>query len=72
MRFSAENLRPFDRTECIDAALAKYPRKEVDYDDVIDAYAALWTALRIFDDQAKRIPKNPSTDSKGLRMEMWY
>lgn len=59
-------------TEGIEVALAKYPRKVVAHDDVLDAYAALWTAARIHDDRAKRIPENPPLDSKGLRMEIWY
>lgn len=41
-------------------------------DDILDAYAAAWTALRIAENGAKRIPEHSSIDAKGLRMEMWY
>jgi len=40
-------------------------------DDVLDACAACWTATRIFEKNAVRIPSNPPRDSRGLRMEMW-
>jgi predicted RNase H-like nuclease len=41
-------------------------------DDVIDAYAAVWTGIRIAEGKARRIPGNPPLDGEGLRMEMWY
>jgi predicted RNase H-like nuclease len=41
-------------------------------DDILDACAAAWTALRILRNEAKRIPTNEELDSHGLRMEMWY
>jgi predicted RNase H-like nuclease len=40
-------------------------------DDILDAYAACWTAERIFTGAATCIPENPPLDSRGLRMEMW-
>jgi predicted RNase H-like nuclease len=40
-------------------------------DDIIDAHAALWTARRYALGIARRIPGNPPSDSRGLRMEMW-
>jgi predicted RNase H-like nuclease len=40
-------------------------------DDVLDACAACWTAIRILEKVAVRIPSEPNFDSKGLRMEMW-
>ena len=40
-------------------------------DDVLDACAACWTAKRILEKAAKRLPPDPPFDSKGLRMEMW-
>jgi predicted RNase H-like nuclease len=40
-------------------------------DDVLDACAACWTAIRILEKVAVRIPSEPHFDSKGLRMEMW-
>jgi predicted RNase H-like nuclease len=41
-------------------------------DDILDACAACWTARRILEGTSIRIPTHPATDSKGLRMEMWY
>jgi predicted RNase H-like nuclease len=40
-------------------------------DDILDAYAACWTAQRILNGNAIRIPGTPPFDGKGLRMEMW-
>jgi len=56
----------------IGRALGVFPRSQVASDDVLDAYAAAWTALRIAESAAKRIPLRPPIDAKGLRMEMWY
>lgn len=47
------------------------PRDATD-DDLLDAMAACWTAHRIAEGTAQRIPAEPPTDSRGLRMEMWY
>lgn len=41
-------------------------------DDLLDAYAALWTAERLVSGVASRIPEFPPRDERGLRMEMWY
>lgn len=46
--------------------------RRVPYDDIIDAYAAAWTAMRIENGIAKRFPENPPLDSKKLRMEIWF
>ena len=43
-----------------------------DQDDINDALAALWTARRILNNQAERLPQHPDVDSRGLRMEIWY
>ncbi len=53
-------------------AIGVFPRSQVASDDVLDAYAAAWTALRIADNAAKRIPLPQPIDAKGLRMEIWY
>lgn len=44
----------------------------VEKDDVNDAFAALWTAKRIAEGSARRIPACRELDAKGLSMEMWY
>jgi predicted RNase H-like nuclease len=46
-------------------------RREVAGDDILDAYAMLWTAERKFCGQAVRVPESPLKDAKGLRMEIW-
>jgi predicted RNase H-like nuclease len=37
-------------------------------DDFIDA----WTARRVFDGTAKRLPSNATRDSRGLDVAMWF
>lgn len=49
-----------------------FPRSQVAPDDILDAYVLAWTALRISNRQAKRVPDHPQTDSKGLRMEICF
>lgn len=47
------------------------PHSGAKMDDLIDACAACWTAMRIAEGQAKRIPEIPEKDARGLRMEIW-
>jgi predicted RNase H-like nuclease len=56
----------------IEDTRAKYPVKSVSHDDIYDAFAALWTAERIFNGKAGVIPNLPPHDTMGLRMEIWY
>ena len=56
----------------LDQSLSVFPRSKVGTDDVLDAYAAAWTALRMFRGEAGRVPDDPPLDAKGLRMEVWY
>jgi len=39
-------------------------------DDVLDAFAALWSAERIFKGESQSLPSLPVADSFGLRMEI--
>jgi predicted RNase H-like nuclease len=39
-------------------------------DDLLDAFAALWTAERILGGTSRTIPAVPAEDRFGLRMEM--
>lgn len=41
-------------------------------DDILDAMVAAWTARRQAEGRAERLPADPSTDARGLRMEMVY
>jgi predicted RNase H-like nuclease len=40
--------------------------------DVLDAYAAAWSAWRMARGKAQRIPDELQLDSQGLRMGIWY
>lgn len=51
---------------------ARYNKKDVADDDILDAFAALWTAERILRREAKTIPEQPTSDSAGLPMRMVY
>jgi predicted RNase H-like nuclease len=48
--------------------LGKHPRNA---QDLIDAYALLWTARRIRDGLAVALPKQSPLDSRGLLMQIW-
>ena len=50
-------------------AMPNCPR--VAQDDFLDACAALWTAERIYQGTAKRIPPEPDHDGRGLDMAIW-
>jgi len=52
--------------------LRTYKRADVAPDDILDAYVLMWTALRIWRRQARRVPCSPRLDARGLRMEIWY
>jgi predicted RNase H-like nuclease len=41
-------------------------------DDILDAYAAAWTAWRMARGKAHYVPETPELDSRGLRMGIWY
>ncbi len=41
-------------------------------DDILDAYAAAWTAWRMSQGRARFVPESPELDSRGLRMGIWF
>lgn len=41
-------------------------------DDLADAMAALWSARRLRESRAVSLPKDPTTDSLGVRTAIWY
>ena len=53
-------------------ARGSHLKKQVGDDDILDAVAALWTAIRIAAGTAQSLPKYPPTDDTGLRMEIVY
>jgi predicted RNase H-like nuclease len=44
---------------------------EVPTDDVLDAAAAAWTAMRYAQGEAKSLPAEPEVDGLGLKMAIW-
>lgn len=50
---------------------SRTPREVAD-DDLHDAFAALWTARRIYAGAASRLPETAPRDSTGLPMAIWY
>ena len=47
------------------------PRRQATDDDILDAFAALWTAQRILDGTAIPISDDEDRDEFGLPMQMW-
>jgi predicted RNase H-like nuclease len=50
--------------------LTDFAPLKADGDDVLDAVACLWTARRVRDGWAERLPTTPEFDQKRLRMEI--
>jgi predicted RNase H-like nuclease len=46
--------------------------RSVAADDIADAFAALWSAERLLNGTAQRLPDTPAVDSCGLPMHIWY
>jgi predicted RNase H-like nuclease len=46
-------------------------RKQATDDDILDAFAALWTAQRIHDGTAERVSARGDRDDFGLPMQIW-
>jgi predicted RNase H-like nuclease len=66
-------LRPLERhglRSLIDKLGSRLDRR-CNLDDLLDAAAACWTAWRITEGEAVRIPEQPAKDARGLRMEIW-
>lgn len=56
----------------VEEGLARFSASEATADDVLDAYACAWTAMRIFRGEAGQIPDDPPKDKRGLQMAIWY
>ena len=59
----------FDISE---AGIEKLAKQGVGKDDVLDAYAACWTAARIARGEAECLGDALATDGHGLLMQMWF
>lgn len=47
-------------------------RRSAKPDDLLDAMVAAWTARRVAEGDAKRLPADPELDATGLRTEIVY
>lgn len=56
--------------DAIELALAECSRLDCSTDDILDAFAAVWTAERIASGKAVTLPSIPLFDPYGLRMEI--
>ncbi len=64
-------LREHFSSDVLDNALRdKSLRRDCKTDDLLDAFAALWTARRIGEGREVRIPESPEHDDLGLPMEI--
>jgi predicted RNase H-like nuclease len=52
------------------AVRRRHSRSEAADDDLLDAFAALWTAERVLRGEAVALPSSPPRDGMGLRMEI--
>lgn len=59
-------------SRAFDSVRAVFPKKSVADDDVIDAFAALWSAERILRGEAIALPAQPMRDATGVAMEIVY
>ncbi len=50
----------------------QYLVQEVGHDDILDAFAALWTAERISRGEYGTLPENPPADARGIPMRIVY
>ncbi len=48
-----------------------YPRSKIAADDILDAAVLALVAEKIHLGTARRVPREPALDAKGLRMEIW-
>jgi predicted RNase H-like nuclease len=55
----------------VDVAQLKPPRGAA-WDDLYDAAVLAWTAMRVANGTARRLPEEPQRDAQGLRMEIVY
>ena len=53
-----------------DLESTKWPKRVVGPDDIVDAFAAAWSARRLLRGEAVTLPQNPPCDGRGLRMEI--
>ncbi|HYG63328.1 MAG TPA: DUF429 domain-containing protein [Thermoanaerobaculia bacterium] len=58
--------------EAFASVVAQIGERSVAADDIADAFAALWSAERILNGTAQRLPSDSVSDSYSLPMHIWY
>jgi len=58
--------------DAFDLVRAAHPQRDVADDDILDAFAGLWTAERIVGDDSRTLPAQPPVDVEGLPMRIVY
>ena len=58
--------------EAFASVVAQIGARSVAADDIADAFAALWSAERLWAGTAQRLPSVSAIDSHGLPMHIWY
>jgi predicted RNase H-like nuclease len=59
-------------TSAFEDARRSHPKRDVGDDDILDAFAALWTATRIARGEAVSLPMDPPRDAMDLPMRIVY
>lgn len=65
------HLSRYFSADVLETGLGAYARGAVAKDDILDAFAALWTARRVLDGAARRFPDCEEQDEFGLDMTIW-
>ena len=59
-------------SEALYDAMTAFRPTDVSREDVLDAFAMLWSAKRIATSRAERLPSRPVYNAHGLDMAVWY
>ena len=58
--------------QALHQALTAFRHAEASRNDILDAFAMLWSAKRIATCRAERLPSIPVYDARGFDMAIWY
>jgi predicted RNase H-like nuclease len=59
-------------SEALYDALTAFRPTDVTREDVLDAFAMLWSAKRIATSRAERLPRRPLYNARGFEAAVWY
>lgn len=59
-------------SQALHQALTAFRHAEASRNDILDAFAMLWSAKRIATCRAERLPSAPVYDARGFDMAIWY